>query len=269
MKTTGNVLGSTLNELNAVNYDNFIVNEDLIGSALRDRMTLTGAVKIIKNMRANVKFALGFLQEQKFQQAFEVGRRPIFDDLKSYEAAISFLIECDRADLLELCREIYESGRKAGPLVKQAISKCKKIGETEAKGGVWASHIRVYWEDIISPLLQTGAEAVASPTLQTKAEAPHRGRPKDDSIFWLVENPDGHLRVLHQLTDGLKGAKFFKVIKAAVLEEWFERPPYSAIVKEFGDIGLKGNYYNYFKIKNDEAELKQLRETLRLRHQNL
>ena len=256
-----------------MNYDNFIVNEDLIGSALRDRMTLTEAVKIIKNMRAYVKIALRGLQNQKFQQAFEVGRRPIFDDLKSYEAAISFLIERDRADLLELCREIYESACEAEPLVKQALSDywngSKRMGETEAKGSVWASHIKVYWEDIIPPILQTDAENVASPTLQTKAEAPQHGRTKDDTILWLVENPDGHLRVLHQLTDGLNGAKFYKVIKAAILEKWFERPPYSAIEKEFGDIGLKGNYYNYMKIKNDEAELKQLRETLRLRHQNL
>ena len=113
------------------------------------------------------------------------------------------------------------------------------------------------------------AEDVASPTLQTKAEAPQHGRTKDYTILWLVENPDGHLRVLHQLTEGLKGAKFYKVIKAAILENWFERPPYSAIVKEFGDIGRKNNYYHYMGISNDEAELEQLRETLRLRHQNL
>lgn len=244
------------------------VNDNLIGSALRDRMTLVEAVKIIGKMGADVKFALGFLQEQKFQQAFEVGRRPIFDELKSYKAAISLLIERDRTDLLERCRKIYELACKAEPLLKQAISNCKKIGETEAKGSVWASHIKVYWEDIISPILQTDAEAVASPTLQTNAEAPHRGRPKDDTITWLVKNPDGHLRVLHQLTEGLRGVKFFCFIKAAVLEGWFVRPSYGALEKEFDNRGVKGCYSKYMS-DNNEKELEPLRETLRSRYQKL
>lgn len=237
-------------------------------------MTLTEAVKIINEMEDYVKIALRCLQNQKFPQAFEVGCRPMYDDLESYEAAISFLIERDRTDLLERCREIYESACKAEPLLKQVMSDywngSKRMGETEAKGSVWASHIKAYWEKVVSPILQTDAEDVASPTLQTKAEVPHRGRPKDDTIFWLVEkNHDGHLRVLHQLTDGLKGVKFFKVIKAAVLEKWFERPPYSAIEKEFGDIGSQGHYSEYMTNDCNEKELVKLRETLRSRHEEL
>lgn len=262
-----------MNELNAVNYDNFIVNEDLIGSALRDRMTLTEAVKIIKNMRADVKFALGFLQEQKFQQAFEVGRRPIFDDLKSYEAAISFLIERDRADLLELCREIYESACKAEPLLKQVLSDywngSKRMGETEAKGSVWAPHIKAYWEEVVSPILQTDAEDVASPTLQTNAEAPHRGRPKAKSISWLVDNPDGHLEALRDLAEGKSGMDFYDVIKAAVLEGWFRKPSYAVLKKEFGDIGARSWFSKYMNNEYNEKELGKLRETLSNRHKKL
>lgn len=272
MKTIGNVLGSALNELNALNCDNFIVNEDLIGSALRDRMTLVEAVKIIGKMGADVKFALDFLQEQKFQQAFEVGRRPIYDDLKSYEAAISLLIERDRTDLLERCREIYESACKAEPLLKQVMSDywngSKRMGETEAKGSVWASHIKAYWEKVVSPILQTDAEDVASPTLQTKAEAPQHGRPNAKSISWLVDNPDGHLAALRGLAAGKRGVKFYSVIKAAVLEGWFEMPSHGVIIKEFGNIGASSGYYLYMG-KNNETTLKQLRETLSSRCQNL
>ena len=271
MKTIGNVLGSALNELNALN-DNFIVNEDLIGSALRDRMTLTEAVKIINEMEDYVKIALRCLQNQKFQQAFVVGRRPIYDDLKSYEAAISFLIERDRTNLLERCREIYELARKAEPLLKQVLSDywngSKRMGETEAKGSVWASHIKAYWEKVVSPILQTDAEAVASPTQQTKAEAPHRGRKKDDTISWLVENPDGHLGVLHQLTDGLRGVKFFCFIKAAFLKGWFMRPSYGALEKEFGNRGVKSCYSKCMS-DNNEKELEPLGEMLESRYQKL
>ena len=113
------------------------------------------------------------------------------------------------------------------------------------------------------------AEDVASPTLQTKAEAPQHGRPKDKSIPWIVENTDGYLRVLHQLTDGLRGVKFFRVIKAAFLEGWFdEKPSYGALKKEFGDIGASNGYYRYMREYN-ETELEQLREKLRRRCQNL
>ena len=112
------------------------------------------------------------------------------------------------------------------------------------------------------------AEDVASPTLQTKAEAPQHGRTKDDTILWLVENPDGHLGVLHQLTDGLRGVKFFCFIKAAVLEGWFTMPSHGVIIKEFGNIGASNGYYRYMR-KNNETLLKQLRETLRRRCQNL
>lgn len=268
MKKIGNFLGSALN----ANLIESTVNANLIGRALRDRMTLTEAVKIINEMEAYVKIALRGLQNQKFQQALVVGRRPIYDDLKSYEAAISLLIEHDKTALLEQrCRKIYELACEAEPLLKQAISaisNCKKIGETEAKGSVWASHIKAFWEAVVLPILQTDADDVVSPTQQTKAEAPHRGRPKDDSILWLVENPDGHLRVLHQLTDGKRGVNFYSVIKAAVLEGWFEMPSYGVIIKEFGNIGASSGYYLYMG-KNNETTLKQLRETLRSRCQNL
>ena len=238
-------------------------------------MTLTEAVEILNKVGAYVNVALRELQEKRIQQALDTGYRHIYGDVPLYKEAISLLIECGRTDLLKqgYHKKTYESVCKAYPLLKQimydSIHSGKRIGEAEAKGNVWVVDIKAYWEAVVLPILQTDAEAVVSPTLQTKAEAPHRARKKDDSILWLVENPDGHLRVLHQLTDGLNGAKFYKVIKAAILEKWFERPPYSAIEKEFGDIGLNGNYYNYMKITNDEAELKQLRETLRLRHQNL
>lgn len=239
MKKIGNFLGSALNAnliestVNAKLIES-VVNANLIGRALRDRMTLTEAVEIINKMEAYVNIALRCLQKQKFQLALDVGRRPIFDELENYKAAVSLLIKSDKTALLEQrCRKIYELACEAEPLVKQAISaisNCKKIGETEAKGSVWASHIKAFWEDVVLPLLQTDAEAVASPTLQTKAEAPHRGRPKDVSISWIAENPDGHLGVLHDLADGKRGVKFFRVIKAAFLKGWFdEKPSYEAL----------------------------------------
>ena len=237
-------------------------------------MILTEAVKAINSMGDYVNIALRCLQEQKFQQAFEVGRRPIYDDLKSYEAAISLLIERGRTDLLEQrCRKIYESACKAEPLLKQVLSDywngSKRMGETEAKGSVWAPHIKAYWEEVVSPILQTDAEDVASPTLQTNAEAPHRGRPKAKSISWLVDNPDGHLEALRDLAEGKSGMDFYDVIKAAVLEGWFRKPSYAVLKKEFGDIGARSWFSKYMNNEYNEKELGKLRETLSNRHKKL
>lgn len=265
-------------------------------------MRITEAVKSISLMRGYVNQVLDCLQEQKFQQVFEDGLYIERNLLSNYDEAIDVLIERDRTDLLEDCREIYKSACKAFPLLVEALNNYEKsgnrVGDTEGLSSCWANHIIYFWERVVSPILhpnpldredpfsrilkldaearqreKKGDEKAEAPQSGKKgdenAEAPQHGRTKDYTILWLVENPDGHLRVLHQLTEGLKGAKFYKVIKAAILENWFERPPYSAIVKEFGDIGRKNNYYHYMGISNDEAELKQLRETLRSRHKNL
>ena len=235
-------------------------------------MTLAKAVEIINEMEDYVKIALRRLQEQKFQQAIEVGYRFIFCDMENYKAAISLLIECDRTDLLERCRKIYELACEAEPLLDRAYFNYEKSGKGDEKTGLygtaWPALIKNFWKNVVLPLLQTDAEDVASPTLQTKAEAPQHGRTKDKSFSWLVDNPDGHLRVLHQLTEGKRGKNIYSVIKAAVLEGWFTMPSYGVIIKEFGNIGARNGYYRYMG-KNNETLLKQLRETLRRRCQNL
>lgn len=230
---------------------------------------LAEAIEIINEMKAYVNIALVYLQKQKFQYAFETGRQHIFGELEIYRAAIELLIERDRTDLLKrLCQKIYESACEAEPLLEQAFYNCKTIGETETKGLFWAIHIKAYWEDVVLPILQTDAEAVISPTLQTKVEAPHRGRPKDVSISWIAQNPDGHLEVLHQLTDGLRGVKFFCFIKAAFLKGWFMRPSYGALEKEFGNRGVKSCYSKCMS-DNNEKELEPLGEMIESRYQKL
>ncbi len=208
-------------------------------------------------MGTDVNITLDYHQEQKFQKILKSGRRVNFKELKSYKEAIGLLIERGRTDLLERCRKIYELACKTELLLKQVISNRMKIGETEAKGFVLAIHIKAYWEDVVLPILQTDAEA------------PHRGRPKDVSISWLVNNPDGHLEVIHDLADGKRGVKFFRVIKAAFLKGWFEMPSYEALKKEFVDIGARSSYYGYMGNKYNEKELEQLGATLISRCQNL
>ena len=112
------------------------------------------------------------------------------------------------------------------------------------------------------------AESVALPTQQTKAEAPHRGRPKAKSILWLVENPGGHLEVLHKETEGKSGMEFFCFIKAAFLKGWFMRPSYGALEKEFGNRGVKSCYSKCMS-DNNEKELEPLGEMIESRYQKL
>jgi len=219
-------------------------------------------------MGTDVNITLDYHQEQKFQKILKSGRRVNFKELKSYKEAIGLLIERGRTDLLERCRKIYELACKTELLLKKVISNRMKIGKTEAKGFVLAIHIKAYWEAVVLPILQTDAENVASPTLQTKVEAPHRGRPKAKSILWLVENPDGHLEVLHKETEGKSGMEFFCFIKAAFLKGWFMRPSYGALEKEFGNRGVKSCYSKCMS-DNNEKELEPLGEMIESRYQKL
>ena len=236
-------------------------------------MILTEAVEIINEMEAYVNRALRFLQEQNFQQAIEVGYRFIFCDMENYKAAISLLIGRGRTDLLERCRKIYELACEAEPLLDRAYFNFEKSGKGDEKTGLygtaWPALIKIFWKNVVLPLLQTDAENVASPTLQTKAEAPHRGRPKAKSISWLVDNPDGHLEALHDLAEGKSGMDFYDVIKAAVLEGWFRKPSYAVLKKEFGDIGARSWFSKYMNNEYNEKELGKLRETLSNRHKKL
>ena len=252
-------------------------------------MTLVEAQKSISLMRGYVNQVLDYLQEQKFQKAVEDSLYIERHLLSNYDEAIDLLIERERTDLLEDCREIYKSACKAFPLLVETLNNYeksgKRVGDTEWFSTVWSSHTIDFWERVVSPILHPNPLDREDPVSRIlkldaearqrekkgdeKAEAPHRGRKKDNSILWLVENPDGHLGVLHQLTDGLRGVNFFCFIKAAVLEGWFNRPPYRVIKKEFGDIGSRSRYNFYMSNPYNEKELEQLRATLRLRHQNL
>lgn len=261
-------------------------------------MRITEAVKSISLMRGYVNQVLDCLQEQKFQQVFEDGLYIERQLLPNYDAAIDFLIERGRTDLLESCREIYRTARKADRLLIHALDNYEKsgnrIGEAECLSIAWSNHIIDFWEKVVTPIMhleaedpyslllkadaearqreKKGDEKAEAPNRERKgdenAEAPHRGRLKAKSIPWIVENPDGHLRVLHQLTEGKRGKNFYSVIKAAVLEGWFTMPSHGVLKKEFGNIGASNGYYRYMR-KHNETLLGQLRETLRRRCQNL
>lgn len=142
-------------------------------------MRITEAVELLNQIGADVDFALDYLQERKFQLALYIGGQLIFDEVPIFKSAVGLLIERGRTDLLEQrCRKIYEAACVAEPLLKQAIPNCKKIGmmigEAEAKGNIWASHIKAYWEKVVLPTLQTNSQAQAETTPQKKGNKPQQ-----------------------------------------------------------------------------------------------
>lgn len=264
-------------------------------------MTLVEAQKSISLMRGYVNQVLDYLQEQKFQKALDDGLYIKRNLLSNYDEAIDVLIERERTDLLEDCREIYKSACKAEPLLVETLNNYeksgKRVGDTEGLSSCWAIHTIDFWERVVSPILhpnpldredpvsrilkldaearqreKKGDENAEVPQREKKgdekAEAPHRGRPKAKSILWLVENPDGHLEVLHKETEGKRGMEFFCFIKAAFLKGWFMRPSYGALEKEFGNRGVKSCYSKCMS-DNNEKELEPLGEMIESRYQKL
>ena len=142
-------------------------------------MRITEAVELLNQIGADVDFALDYLQERQFQLALYIGGQLIFDEVPIFKSAVGLLIERGRTDLLEQrCRKIYEAACVAEPLLKQAIPNCKKIGmmigEAEAKGNIWASHIKAYWEKVVLPTLQTNSQAQGETTPQKQGDEPQQ-----------------------------------------------------------------------------------------------
>lgn len=79
----------------------------------------------------------------------------------------------------------------------------------------------------------------------------------------LVADKKGLLSLLHKLIDGRKGKYVAKVIKACYDSGLMEKPTYTQVKNEFGDIGDKSGYNKYVGCKYEDAELKPIVKTLK------
>lgn len=73
-----------------------------------------------------------------------------------------------------------------------------------------------------------------------------RGRPKETFKDKMIDDADGSkLAKLHKVIDGKKGRFVALVIKAGVKMGSLDKPTYTQVKQEFGDIGNKSGYNRY------------------------
>ena len=84
-----------------------------------------------------------------------------------------------------------------------------------------------------------------------------RGRPKDTLKDKMKNDPTGErLKRIHALADGKKGKDFALIILACLLKGWIDKPTYTQVTKEFGNIGDKSGYNKYMhEIYHSKEEL--------------
>ena len=92
--------------------------------------------------------------------------------------------------------------------------------------------------------------STASTTTDEQQNKPKRGkgRPKETFKDKMKNDPKGEkLQKIHTLADCRKGKDFALIILACILEGWIDRPTYTQVKNEFGDIGDKSGYNKYLQ----------------------
>ena len=114
-----------------------------------------------------------------------------------------------------------------------------KYGLTNPYEETWLNELRDTFE-------QTDTRQGAADNTGQKPTR-RRGRPTETLKDKMVNDEDGSkLQKIHVLMKGKKGKDAVLVLLACVLKGWMDRPTYTQVKDEFGDIGSKTGYNRYF-----------------------
>ena len=96
----------------------------------------------------------------------------------------------------------------------------------------------------------TDSLAVEQPEPQQTAEGqkekPKRGRPTEPFASKMIDDADGEkLKKMHTILKGKKGKDFALIIWACIKRGWCNKPTYTQVKGEFGDIGSPTGYNRY------------------------
>ena len=81
---------------------------------------------------------------------------------------------------------------------------------------------------------------------QEQKEKPKRGRPTEPFASKMIDDADGEkLKKMHTILKGKKGKDFALIIWACIKRGWCNKPTYTQVKEEFGDIGSNTGYNRY------------------------
>lgn len=83
-------------------------------------------------------------------------------------------------------------------------------------------------------------------TVEGQKEKPQRGRPTKPFASKMIDDADGEkLKKMHTILKGKKGKDFALIIWACIKRGWCNKPTYTQVKEEFGDIGSNTGYNRY------------------------
>lgn len=124
-------------------------------------------------------------------------------------------------------------------LMHQLLKVGKKYGLTNPYEEVWRNELRGTFE-------QTDTKKEVCEHTEQKPTR-RRGRPTETLKDKMNDDEDGSkLQKIHVLMKGKKGKDAVLVLLACVLKGWMDRPTYTQVKNEFGDIGSKTGFNRYF-----------------------
>jgi hypothetical protein len=117
-----------------------------------------------------------------------------------------------------------------------------------------------FWGKFLEPLIEpqkppqeatnTDSLAVEQPepqqAVEGQKEKPKRGRPTEPFASKMIDDADGEkLKKMHTILKGKKGKDFALIIWACIKKGWCNKPTYTQVKEEFGDIGSNTGYNRY------------------------
>lgn len=124
-------------------------------------------------------------------------------------------------------------------LMHQLLKVGKKYGLTNPYEEEWLNELRGTFE-------QTDTKKEVCEHTEQKPTR-RRGRPTETLKDKMNDDEDGSkLQKIHVLMKGKKGKDAVLVLLACVLKGWMDRPTYTQVKNEFGDIGSKTGFNRYF-----------------------
>lgn len=93
-----------------------------------------------------------------------------------------------------------------------------------------------------------------------------KGRPKETFKDKMIDDADGSkLQRIHEIMKDRKGKDAALIILACMGKGWMFKPTFTQVTEEFGDIGSKAAYNNYFaKKKFTDEEIEGVKNNLSL-----
>ncbi len=148
-------------------------------------------------------------------------------------------------------------------LIRLCLEDAKKLSAEKQE------RIKCYFDAFQQQQTESKQPQQAAPEHQQERQGNHkptrgRGRPKETLKDKMADDTDGgKLQRLHTLLQGKKGKDAVLFLLVAVIDGWMQRPTYTQVINEFGDIGSKTGFNRYFcKEKYTDEEITGARNSL-------